>query len=152
MTTRTITILQHLQQNCYCACGHFWTSGTEELIFVYEIKYLSLNAINLYFRSFRNILLRNPVGNYLFKVSKITVEQRPSGRCSNVILLTLNRYLQLGKDVVIKKNEKYFILLNQPNLVPRTSSLLYAKGEKFLWREEVLDESTWPSTSFPGLH
>ena len=37
-----------------------------------------------------------PVGKYLFKVSKITLEQRPSGRCSNVILLTLNRYLPTG--------------------------------------------------------
>ena len=26
------------------------------------------------------------VGKYLFKVSKITLEQRPYGRCSNVIL------------------------------------------------------------------
>ena len=40
-------------------------------------------------------------GKYLFKVSKITLEQRPwtlerynvHGRCFNVILLTLNRYL-----------------------------------------------------------
>ena len=23
MVTRTITILQHMQQNCYCACDHF---------------------------------------------------------------------------------------------------------------------------------
>ena len=37
-----------------------------------------------------------PVGKYLFKVSKITLEQRPDGRCSNVILLTLNRYLFTG--------------------------------------------------------
>ena len=31
MATRTITILQHLLQNCYCASGHFWTSGTKGL-------------------------------------------------------------------------------------------------------------------------
>ena len=37
-----------------------------------------------------------PVDKYLFKVSKITLEQRPNGRCSNVILLTLNRYLSTG--------------------------------------------------------
>ena len=36
------------------------------------------------------------MGKYLFKVSKITLEQRPSGRCSNVILLTLNKYLPTG--------------------------------------------------------
>ena len=34
----------------------------------------------------------NPVGKYLFKVSKITLEQR----YSNVILLTVNRYLPTG--------------------------------------------------------
>ena len=27
MVTRAITIMQHLLQNCYCVCGHFWTSG-----------------------------------------------------------------------------------------------------------------------------
>ena len=37
-----------------------------------------------------------PVGKYLFKVSKITLEQRSIERCSNVILLTLNRYLPTG--------------------------------------------------------
>ena len=36
------------------------------------------------------------VGKYHFKVGKITLEQRPDGRCSNVILLTLNRYLPTG--------------------------------------------------------
>ena len=35
----------------------------------------------------------DPVGKYLFEVSKITLEQRPNGRCSIVILWTLNRYL-----------------------------------------------------------
>ena len=40
-----------------------------------------------------------PVDKYLFKVSKITLEQRPSGRCSNAILLTLNRHLSTGYDV-----------------------------------------------------
>ena len=39
----------------------------------------------------------NPVGKYLFKVSKITLEQRSEKRCSNIILLTLNRYLPTGK-------------------------------------------------------
>ena len=42
---RTVTILQHPLQNCYCACGHFWTSGTrlrnqhgtEESCFNYQI-------------------------------------------------------------------------------------------------------------------
>ena len=34
--------------------------------------------------------------NYLFKVSQITLEQRSIERCSNVILLTLNRYLPPG--------------------------------------------------------
>ena len=38
-----------------------------------------------------------PVSKYLFKVSKITLEQRPDGRCSNVILLTLNMYLPTGE-------------------------------------------------------
>ena len=38
----------------------------------------------------------HPVSKYLFKVSKITLEQRPDGRCSNVILMTLNRYLPTG--------------------------------------------------------
>ena len=36
-------------------------------------------------------LQKFPVNNYLFKVSKIKLEQRPPGRCSNFILLTLNR-------------------------------------------------------------
>ena len=45
-----------------------------------------------------NKYLSTPVGKYLFKVSKITLEQRPNGRCSNVILLTLNRYLPTGTD------------------------------------------------------
>ena len=31
-----------------------------------------------------------------FKVREITLEQRPDGRCSNVILLTLNRFLFAG--------------------------------------------------------
>ena len=39
----------------------------------------------------------NPVGKYTFKVSNITLEQRSIERCSNVILLTLNRYLPTGK-------------------------------------------------------
>ena len=33
---------------------------------------------------------------YLFKVSNIMLEQRPDGRCSNVILLTLNMYMATG--------------------------------------------------------
>ena len=37
-----------------------------------------------------------PVGKYLFKVSKITLEQRSIERCSNVILMNLNRYLPTG--------------------------------------------------------
>ena len=40
------------------------------------------------------------MGKYLFKVSKITLEQRPFGRWSNVILLTLNRYLPTGSNVI----------------------------------------------------
>ena len=43
----------------------------------------------------------DPVGKYLFKVSKITLEQRPNGRCSNVILLTLDMYLPTGLEVNI---------------------------------------------------
>ena len=31
MVTRTITILQQMLQNCYCACDHFWTSDTKGL-------------------------------------------------------------------------------------------------------------------------
>ena len=56
-------------------------------------------AVELLFIVCATILCRtlNPVGKYLFKVSKITLEQRPSGRCSNAILLTLNRYLPTGK-------------------------------------------------------
>ena len=37
-----------------------------------------------------------PVGKFLFKVSKITLEQRSIERCSNVIFLTLDRYLSTG--------------------------------------------------------
>ena len=37
------------------------------------------------------------MGKNLFKVSKITSEQRSSERCSDVILLTLNRFLPTGK-------------------------------------------------------
>ena len=40
-----------------------------------------------------------PVFQYLFKVSKITLEQRPNGRFSNFILLTLKRYLPTGLSV-----------------------------------------------------
>ena len=38
-----------------------------------------------------------PVGKDLFKVRKITLEQRSIERCSYVILLTLNSYLPTGK-------------------------------------------------------
>ena len=38
----------------------------------------------------------NPVGKYLFKVSKTTFEQRSSERRSNVVLQTLNMYLPTG--------------------------------------------------------
>ena len=31
MVTRTITILQHMLQNCYCACVHFTLSGVKVL-------------------------------------------------------------------------------------------------------------------------
>ena len=31
MDTRTITILQHMLQNCYCACDHFTLSGVKVL-------------------------------------------------------------------------------------------------------------------------
>ena len=42
----------------------------------------------------------NPVGKYLFKVIKITLEQRSKERCSNVILMTMSRYLPTGRVVV----------------------------------------------------
>ena len=42
-------------------------------------------------------LRTEPMSKYLFKVSKITLEQRPDGRCSNVILLIYNRYLPTGE-------------------------------------------------------
>ena len=56
-------------------------------------SFVDTNSLDLH-----PIVLYNlhPVGKYLFKVSKITLEQRPDGRCSNVILLTLNRYLSTG--------------------------------------------------------
>ena len=47
----------------------------------------------------------NRVGKYLFKISKIMLEQRLDGRCSNVILLTLNRHLPLGNK---KYSTKFF--------------------------------------------
>ena len=46
------------------------------------------------------------VGKYLFKVSKITLDQRLDGHCSNVILLTLNRYLPLGLGVFSQNFKK----------------------------------------------
>ena len=42
------------------------------------------------------VLISIPVDKCLFKVSKITLEQRSLERCSNVILLTLNRHLSTG--------------------------------------------------------
>jgi len=48
----------------------------------------------------------NPAGKSLFKVSKITLEQRPS-----VILLTLNRFLPAGKVLVTNYNSTSFPVL-----------------------------------------
>ena len=57
-----------------------------------------------------------PVGKYLFKVSKITLEQRLSGRCSKVILLTLNRYLPTGVLLhIIQQNKVLIRLLLKPD-------------------------------------
>ena len=57
-----------------------------------------------------------PVGKYLFKVNKITLEQRSIERCSNVILLTLNRYLPAGMPVMpldlLHKNIAKYCLRN----------------------------------------
>ena len=44
----------------------------------------------------RIIFIFIPVGKFLFRVSKISLEQRSIERCSNDILLTLNRYLSAG--------------------------------------------------------
>ena len=54
--------------------------------------------------------MKSPADKYLFKVTKITFEKCPGGRCSNVILLTLNRYLptvgvihRLWRSVILAK-------------------------------------------------
>ena len=48
--------------------------------------------INPIFKIYVSIQTRLvPVGIYLFNVSKITLEQRPSGRCSDIVLLTLKQ-------------------------------------------------------------
>ena len=66
------------------------------------------------------------MGKYLFKVSKITLGQRQNGRCSNVILLTLNRYLptrNMNKHMVLILTVKIYLypgnVLNIPISLPK---------------------------------
>ena len=42
----------------------------------------------------QNVPDTNPISNHLSKLSKITLEQCPRGHCSNVILLSLDKYLR----------------------------------------------------------
>jgi len=49
---------------------------------------------------FKACSVSNPAGKNLLKVSKIMLEQRLKGLCSNVISLTLNRFLTTVKNLL----------------------------------------------------
>ena len=97
----------------------------------------SRNVVYLCFLTdFKHVyLLPSPVGKYLFKVSKITLKQHPSGHCSNVILLTLNKYFLGYKNIYknVKFSYNFFFLFS-------ISSLFI-----LLWRQHSLFHF------FPGM-
>ena len=47
MVTRTITILQHMLQNCYCACVHFTLSGVKVLKYQLKVIFLTWNNFRI---------------------------------------------------------------------------------------------------------
>ena len=70
-----------------------WSSTSSSGRYIFSWSYDYKRNLFRWMKVWKKRFLFFPVGKYLFKVSKITLEQRSIERCSNVILLTLNRYL-----------------------------------------------------------